>query len=62
MDLSASEEFGDIAENEISTAIEEEFGTRYDESCDCETCSNGGECESPYPALSYHGCIWDVLD
>jgi hypothetical protein len=50
MDLSASGEFGSIAENEISTAIEEEFGTVYDD-----------ECEHPYPALSYHGCSWGVL-
>ena len=64
IDLSASSDFGDIAENEISTAIEEEFGTRYDDNCECEICSNGGDCENenPYPALSYHGCSWGILD
>jgi hypothetical protein len=61
-DLEASGEFGYIAENEISTAIEEEFGTCYDEYCECEICSNGGECERPYPALSFHGCMWGVQD
>lgn len=61
-DLSASEDFGDIAENEISTAIENEFGMRYDEYCECDICANGGECETPYPALSFHGCSWGVIN
>jgi len=62
-DLSASEEFGNIAENEISTAIEEEFGTKYDEYCECDNCKKGKDCEgNPYPALSYHGCSWGVQD
>jgi hypothetical protein len=62
-DLSASGEFGRIAENEISLAKEEEFGTKYDEYCECDNCKNGEECEgNPYPALSYHGCNWGEID
>ena len=63
-DLSASEEFGNIAENEISTAIEKQFGPCYDANCECKICENGGDCETetPYPAISYHGCSWGVLD
>jgi hypothetical protein len=56
-------EFSYIAENEISNAIEEEFGEKYNSYCECDNCKNGNDCDgNPYPALSYHGCSLGVLD